>query len=307
MTRTDRHRPSAPEFDPMDYEFTGVVFDGRADWPMANDGFFAERQHLIEKGYTFSGVHGGAGRCDHCGALLRYSALMIHTPTRTLIYVGEQCLDTRFSGMTKGEFDKARKLAQLDRERQARKHAFAELCEIHPDLAWATYAANIGHGGWADKVGKTWAVSTLRDIANKAYQYSSLSEKQVALMTRLVAEIETAEQEQAVRDEKRATEQAARVNAAIGEAGERLTFTGTVVWCDNFTNDFDPRGGEYTVMIIATAGGTVKWKASKVIPVERGETVTFKATVKEHALYIPEGGTEADASITTIVQRLKFL
>lgn len=320
MTRTDRHRPSAAEFDPEDYAFTGVVYDAQADWPQSNNEFRAVREQLLAEGFTFSGVHGGTGQCDHCGSLLRYSALMVHTPTRTLIYVGEQCLDNRFNGMTKGEFDKARKAAALDRARQARKHAFAELCEIHPDLVWATYALNIGQAGlvvqdgavvantrWEDKVGKTWALSTLRDIAHKAYQYSFLSEKQAALVTRLVAELETAELEQSLRDEKRAAEKAARPNAAIGEIGERLDFTGTIVWCDDFVNDFDPNGGMYTIMIIATAEGTVKWKASKLIDVDRGDTVTFKATVKAHELYTPKGGTEADASITTVVQRLKFL
>lgn len=313
MTRTDRHRPSAAEFDPQDYDFTGAVFDARADWPQANDYFLAVRAELIEQGYTFSGVHGGTGQCDHCGSFLRYSALMIHVPTRSLIYVGEQCLDNRFSGMTKGEFDKARKAAALDRARQLLKSKFAEMCEDNQDLAYATYASNIGCAitdngqRWEDRYGKSWGISTLRDIANKAYQYSNISEKQAALVAKILAELADAEAVTAERERKRAAEKAARPNAAIGTVGERLDFEGTVVWCDDFVNNFDPNGSMYTIMIIATAEGTVKWKASKLVNVERGETVKFKATVKDHELYTPKGGTEADASITTIVQRVKFL
>lgn len=313
MTRTDRHRPSAAEFDPEDYEFTGVVYDAQADWPQSNNEFRHVREQLLADGYTFSGVHGGTGQCDHCGSLLRYSALMIHVPTRTMIYVGEQCLDNRFNGMTKGEFDKARKAAALDRARQALKHAFAEMCEDNQDLAYATYASNIGCAitdngqRWEDRHGKSWGISTLRDIANKAYQYSNITTKQAALVAKILGELANAETVTADRDAKRAAEKATRPNAAIGEIGQRLDFEGTVVWCDDFVNDFDPNGGMYTVMIIATAEGTVKWKASKLINVKRGETVKFKGTVKDHELYTPKGGTEADASITTIVQRVKFL
>src|SRR5687768_10564121 len=207
--RTDIHRPSAAEFDPADYEFV-AVFDSRADWPGANDWFLQVRRELLDAGWTFSGVHGGAGQCDHCGSLLRYSALMKHLPTRTLIYVGEQCLDNRFS-MTKGEFDKARKAAQLDRERQAKLAAFNALCEDYPELVWATYADNIAVAGatyetrprwfdepngeqvtapvqgttWAERNRKEWALSTIADMTRKARQYGSFaSEKQAALLVR---------------------------------------------------------------------------------------------------------------------------
>ena len=90
MARTDHHRPSAPDFDPESYEFTGVVFDAGADWPQANDEFRAVRAELIEDGYTFSGVHGGTGQCDHCGARLRYSALIRQHHTHKLVFLCPQ-------------------------------------------------------------------------------------------------------------------------------------------------------------------------------------------------------------------------
>jgi hypothetical protein len=322
MARTDRHRPSAPEFDPADYSFV-AVFDSHAEWPGANDHFRAQRERLLAEGWTFSGVHGGSGQCDHCGALLRYSALMLHHPTHTMIYVGEQCLDNRFE-MTKAEFQAARKAAQLDRERQAQLAAFNALCEDVPELVWATYAWNIGVAGatwetrprwmdepdgeqvyapvegttWAERNRREWAISTLSDMARKARRYGSFaSEKQAALLVRLVGELETAEAETAEREAKRAAEQAARVNAAIGEVGDRRDFTGTVRWFDQFENDY----GWVTVMIIDTAEGTVKWKASKYIELERGQEITIKATVKEHTVY------DRDESITTVVTRGKIL
>jgi hypothetical protein len=325
-TRTDRHRPSAPEFDPADYEFV-AVHDNNADWPRANDHFLAMRRELLATGWTFSGVHGGMGQCDHCGARLRYSALMKHLPTRTLIYVGEQCLGNRFE-MTKAEFDAARKAAQLDRERQAQLVAFNALCEDVPELVWATYAHNIGTAGteyrtepvyfdesdgptveravagtsWAERNRQDWAISTLSDIARKARRYGSFaSEKQAQLVVRLVGELEAAEAATAEREAKRAAEQATRVNAAIGEIGERRDFTGTVRWFDHFESNFGYTPKTSTVMIIDTAEGTVKWTASSYISLERGQQITIKATVKEHTVY------DRDQSITTVVTRGKIL
>lgn len=171
-TRTDIHRPSAPEFDPTAYDFSGVVFDGRADWPQENEYFFQVRRELLEQGFTFSGVHGGNGQCDHCGSLLRYSALMIHRPTRTLIYVGEQCLDNRFENMTKAEFARARKTASLHAERTRKADRIAALVDAHPLLAELTYGAEKGvvHFGSSD---------FLHQLSQRLMGYGELSERQI--------------------------------------------------------------------------------------------------------------------------------
>lgn len=324
--RTDIHRPSATEFDPADYEFV-AVHDNGAEWPAANLYFLDLRRELLDNGWTYSGVHGGAGRCDHCGAVLRYSALMKHLPTRSLIYVGETCLDNRFE-LTKAEFDKARKAAQLDRERQAKLAAFNELCLDVPELVWATYAYNIGVAGatyetrprwfdepdgeqvtapvegttWAERNRKDWAISVLTDLAQKVRRYGSFaSEKQAKLLVKLVGELETAEVETAKREAERAAKAAARTNAAIGEVGDRRDFTGTVRWFDHFSAGF--YGGRekfVTVVILDTAEGTVKWKSSNVLDLTKGQEITIKATVKEHTIH------DKTQEITTVVTRGKL-
>lgn len=298
--RTDIHRPSATEFDPADYEFV-CVFDSRPDFPGGQDWEIQQRRDLIAAGWTFSGVHGGAGRCDHCGALLRYSALMKHLPTHTLLYVGETCLDNRFS-MTKSEFDRARKAAALDRERQAKLTAFNALCQDIPELVWATYAHNIGANGWAERNRKDWAVGVLSELAHKVRQYGSFaSERQAALLVRLVGELEAAETETAKREAERAAKAAARVNAAIGEIGDRREFEGTVRWFDHFESHYGYTPKTCTVMILDTPEGTVKWAASSRIELEKGQTVKIKATVKEHSIY------DRTEEITTVVTRGKLL
>jgi hypothetical protein len=300
-TRTDVHRPSAAEFDPADYQFTGVVYDGRADWPQANTHFRQVQAALLADGYTYSGVHGGRGQCDHCGALLRYSALMIHTPSRTLIYVGERCLDNRFESMTKSQFQAARQAAKLDRERQAKKVAFLALCDTEPTLVWATYAHNIGVAGlgdhradlpaleqtWGQRYGKGWAIGVLDDIATKARRYGDLSPAQAALVARLVGELEDAEQAAAEREEQRAAERASRANAYQGAVKDRITVTGTIRLAKVMSGYY----GDTTLLVIDTPAGTVKWFATGDRGVDAGEQLTLTGTVKAHEEYQGERQT----------------
>lgn len=153
MTRTDIHRPSAPEFDPEGYEFFGC-FDLFPDvHDIMAGGLQVSRQQvvsgLVEQGWRFTSVH-GSNQCGHCGARIRYAALMGHRETKGLIYVGETCLDNRFS-LTKGEFDTLRKNAALNRERNAKRERIAALIEQHPALVWASYAHNIASTGGVDE------------------------------------------------------------------------------------------------------------------------------------------------------------
>src|SRR5947209_12916370 len=252
-TRSDRHRPSAPEFDPQDYDCMGV-FDLAPEWG-DNGSRMATVNQLLERGYRFAS-HQAGGVCGHCGARLRYVALMVHLPSKDMIYVGETCLAGRFEA-TKAEFDHLRKTAALDREKQARKAAFLELCAQHPVLVWATYAHNIGAVGvgettWGETHGKCWAISVLDDIARKARQYGELSPRQVELITKLVGELETAEADTARRD----AEAAAQPPAQPVPTG-KLVVEGEIVstrWQDN---DF---GGGCVKMLVAADAG---WKSEE--------------------------------------------
>lgn len=305
-TRTDRHRPSADEFDPQDYAFTGVVHDNTPDFPQTNADFLNVRGHLLDQGYTFSGIHGGTGQCDHCGSYLRYSALMIHVPTRTLIYVGEQCLDNRFEAMTKDEFNRARRNAQLARESRHLLIAFNQLCDGDQDLTYATYAGNIGAAlvdgkRWEDTFRADYPVSTVVDIMKNVREYGNITPRQAAFVVKMLDQIDNAEAVKAAKDAERTATAAARPNAAIGELGERRVFEGTVRWFENYAGNY----GWTTVMIIDTAEGTVKWKASKKLAFKRNESVKIKATVKSHDIY--KHKTTGVEQITTIVTKGTFL
>jgi hypothetical protein len=273
-TRTDIHRPSAPAFDPEAYDCWGV-FDLNPECGDSGDRILTVNR-AVSEGYRFAS-HQAGGQCGHCGARLRYVALMTHQPSMDMIWVGETCLAGRFESLTKAQFAQLRKTAQLDRERQARLVAFQELCQDYPVLVWATYAHNIGAAGagdqtWGERNGKGWAISVLDDIARKARQYGDLSDAQAALVGRLVDELAGAEAETAKRDAAAAEEAA---NAKPVPTG-RIVVEGEVLTVKFQDNDF---GGSLK-MLVAGAG----WKVWGTVPaaidgVERGDRVRLTATV----------------------------
>lgn len=103
----------------------------------------------------------------------------------------------------------------------------------------------------------------------------SLSDKQVAVATRII--IEDAERAAHAENDRRN-----RVDAPIGEIGDRREFTGKVIWFDHFLDTFKPYEAYNTVMIIVTDEGAIRWKASKYLVLEQGQQITIKATVKAH-------------------------
>lgn len=276
MARTDIHRPSAAEFDPEDYDCFDV-FDLHPDARQGQARISAVRI-LQDRGYTSGGVY-GMGQCSHCGAQLRYTALMTHEPTKTYLWVGEQCLTNRFESTTKAQFQQLRKAAALDRAAQRRKAAFLRLCDEHSALVWATYAHNIGVAGqagetWAEVNGKGWAVTTLDSIARKVRQYGEMSPRQLDLTVKLVDELVTAEAETA----RKAAELAAQPPAQPVPAGKAVV-EGEIVstrWQDN---PYGP-GGCVKMLVLVDAGWKV-WgtKPAALDDAGVGDRVRFTATV----------------------------
>jgi hypothetical protein len=144
MTRTDIHRPGSDEFDPENYDFFGC-FDLNPEWGDNGDRMRTVNARVNE-GWSFAGAPHGSGQCSHCGARIRYAALMGHRPTNTLLYIGETCLDNRFD-LTKGEFQELRKTAALNRERSALAERREAFLAMYPEMVWLSYAGNIASAG----------------------------------------------------------------------------------------------------------------------------------------------------------------
>lgn len=277
MSRTDIHRPSAAEFDPQAYGLEGV-FDLNAD-PHYRAEDVARRvkliNSLVERGFRFA-EHQVSGQCGHCGAHTRYVALLSRVDAHELIYVGETCLDNRFS-RTKSEFDALRRSAQLDREKQTVKMAWLASCEQYPALTYASYSEDIVDAYISEVrdpnkathllAGAGWALATAHDIARKGRIYGSISERQAAFLDKLLREI----------DEK-LTAYAARTPDS--EAGPvptgRVQLQGEVVSLKWKETDF---GSVLKMTVLLENGSRVWGTVPSALDVEKGDVVAFTATV----------------------------
>jgi hypothetical protein len=284
--RTDVHRPSAPEFDPALYDCRGV-FDTCTD-PLKGGGSQQPRldavRALREQGYTFG--PGSSHQCGHCGAHIRYCALMVREDVKQFIYVGETCLDGRFE-LTKGEFDALRKAAQLDREKQRLLTAYRELCERHQALAYASYAIDIIDGYINEvsdperalhlRAGAGWALSTMADIARKARKYGDISDKQVAFLERLLVEVDEKIAARIAKD----AEIANKPQAVLVVTGKRQLVEGTVISRKDQENPYSYNGGRIWKILVEQADGSRVWGTEPgAFVTDKGDRVKFMAAVK---------------------------
>lgn len=304
MARTDIHAPGSIEFDPEAYDFTGAVLDLGADDPMVNAYARGLVFELTEKGHKFGGVY-GMGRCSHCGAWLRYTAVLLHRPTGNLVCVGETCLDTRFSGMSKDEFDRLRKAAALARQSAAKLAAFNAALETNTVMA----AAHERLARMNADQGYYWgnAACTLADILRKCRHYGSgPSVGQEKLLTKLMGDLDRYEEQSRQREAQwaaEAAEKAARPNAYQGEVGaKKQAFSGKVVHMLTIERTVAYGVTAWATKIeLATPGGTVIWWASKhadELEVEQGEEITLTGTIKAHEEY--------EGTFQTVLTRCKI-
>ena len=256
--RTDVHRPSSPLFDPQAYRLVGVFDTGEHD-PFNSHQIAARRQAvaaLVEQGYRFG--PGSSSQCGHCGAHIRYTALMVRDDVKEFIFVGQDCLDNRFDGMTKAEFQRLRKAAKLNRERETRSNLVAQFLADHPGLE---AALAVGH-----------YISD--DLRASLDRYGNLSDKQVALAFK----IQTQVAEQAERERKREEERAALVAQGVKVVPGRYKVTGTIL---SYKTVESPYGAVVKMLVQSPEG----WKVWGTVPrsiewdIERDQQVTFVATV----------------------------
>lgn len=254
--RTDRHRPSAPEFDPQGYDLFDVYdLSPDKDWP---DTRVADVRSLIEQGFRFTSAH-GSGQCGHCGAHIRYAALMLHRETMGMIYVGETCLENRFeSDLTAAKFQALRKTAKLNRERKIKDERILDILEAHPLLDRAI------------KEGPSIFGDFVADVLFKLTQYGELSDRQIEAVERSIT-----------RHDEREAERAAKPPAAPVPTGAQH-IVGTVVTVRADHNPYGP--GHVFKMLVEGEDGWRVWgtmpSSLMGIGVDKGTRVEFDATVQ---------------------------
>lgn len=231
--RTDIHRPSAPEFDPQKYVVRGI-FDTHPSFGSNLSGTTRQAavSALVDKGYRFG--HGSSSQCGHCGAHIRYAALLAHPESETFIFVGETCLDTRFSA-TKAEFralrNRAALAAQAARNEETRAQNFADhlaaAVASHPTLEMlGDRDRSEGYGGF------------VADIREQLYK-RPLTDRQKDAAAKAIERTDTYRA-------RRAKERAESVPAPEG----KVTISGTIRRVKTQPNPFSPYGGDIMKMTV---------------------------------------------------------
>lgn len=262
MPRTDVHSPANLVTEDYEYLFCfdnqapGFLVNVDMEWWRSITNFTPE---LSDRGWH---------QCHHCGAHIRYVALLRHVPSGYAIAVGETCLDNRFERAT-AEFHALRRAAQLDRQEQRIKTAATAFLEGIEDAD--VHEALTKDGDLSGFVGlDDYGTSTILDIRRKLWNYGELSDRQVAFVRRLIDQ----GYERVQREEEQEAE--AKVSAPIG----RHEFEGVVV---------SRKGREtaygyvvkITVKVTTPEGVWLAWLSEpKAIETERGDVVRLTATLE---------------------------
>lgn len=255
MTRTDVHSPTnlvTEDYDfitAFDSEFGFDVAAGNRDIASYGAGEWEWDNHPSEDGWQ---------RCTHCGQRIRYCAVMAYKPTQRLVLIGETCLSNRFSRAT-ADFQRLRKQAKLDRERQRIKNGRLEWFAINPDrevaFAWATERVSDGDYGYE---------GMRHNFVHKINRYGSTSDKFVSAILRDMVRTER-------RESERAAEKAELKPVVTGKGiiieGEVLS----VKWQDN---EF---GGRFVSTVKDDRGFIVWGSRPSKLAWEKGDRVRFKA------------------------------
>lgn len=269
-TRTDVHSPK--NLTTEDYEY---LFAGDNDAPGFLVGVDMDWWRSITN-WTPELASRGTHQCHHCGAHLRYFAILRHVPSGYAIVVGETCLDNRFALAT-AEFQRLRQAAALDRQAQRIKTAARDFVNgLDGDEKIALDRDVVLTEAFPFISEDSYAHSTILDIRRKLWNtHGEATERQVAFVGKLVREA----RERAAYEARIAAERAAEVRVDAPEG--RITFEGVVVsrkWRDS---DF---GGTFKLVIKVDdpeRGGVwlVYVSEPSKIATERGDIVNLTATL----------------------------
>ena len=268
--RTDIHRPV--EMDPQDYEYV-YADDNQRPFRLVNVDMDWWRSITNWPAATRDR---GTNQCHHCGARIRYFAILKHLPTGEHIAVGETCLDGRFALQSKAEFDRLRKAAQLDRQKMRIKTAAAEFVAALPagDVKLAlTRETNVSET--FEMAEDSYPARKIEDYRNKLWnQYGSLFDSGLEFIGKLIEE----NRERIARNAQIAAERENETEVPAPEG--RVTFSGVVIkraWKDS---DY---GGAFKLTVkVKDAQGNV-WLCWVSEPskfsCERGDVIEMTATL----------------------------
>jgi hypothetical protein len=255
MTRTDVHSPT--NLVTEDYEYMYAA-DTEGPWALG-----LARDFLRElANYPPETAERANNQCHHCGAHIRYVAWLRHMPTGYVICVGETCLDNRFDRAT-ADFQRLRKAAKLDREREAvaaKREAFRSY--LPEELEWLVDNDETPElVAWCDFA---------RDLHGQFRRKGHLSEKQVKALLKLWNSSKA-------KAEAPQEPEPTWIDAPTG----RIEVTGTVLTTKVTYNDF----GAQLKMLLKVDTEAGSWKLWATVPskasnVDHGDELNIRVTVK---------------------------
>ena len=261
MTRTDTHRPSVIE--PTEYQFVSF-HDHRPEAAVAQ---IAEqeafRAHRERTGGKFSD-HDHGGVCHVCGnAHALTVARFWHEPTNSYIEVGETCADKLWNG-ERANFAGFRAKVAAGVEAAAGK-AKAERILTDAGLSFA-------YDVWLQKDYDIWGreEEIISDIVGKLVRYGSVSDKQIALIAKLVGDID--------RKAEIAAQREAEAAAAlpIPSFAGRVTVEGVVISRKLVTGFY---GDAIKIVVKADDGWKVYGTEPSTVEATVGDRIRFDAAI----------------------------
>ncbi len=284
MKRTDIHRPAA--IVPSDY-IEIAYLPHEVDF--GNASFIIAQQqriqaHMKQTGGLWS-THEHGGNCDVCGnAQAMTHVIFHHVPSNTYVRVGEICASKVAMNFDRSAFTHFVKSAAEARERRAGlQKAQTLLADYGLSEAWAVYdrLETRERADWAN----TWKSATsaeklIHDIVSKFVRYGSISEKQQAFLGKLLGDISG----QADRMSARALETAKRRETSkyVGTVGERYEGEARIVFSKFIETEGNYYSSGYTITVMEDAQGNSLVWFGVGFDAAKGDTITFRATVKGH-------------------------
>lgn len=279
--RTDVHRWS--EFVPGDYELLDS-FDLNTDNQLETGDLNAFLElHEAE----FELAPHPLGKCSVCGRSYRYAVIWRHSSGQ-LISTGQDCAATVSIAQADAALAQVHGLAKKAAGYGKLAKARAAFLETDRAAEAITYIGDM----LAQNPENDFLASMQRSLKN----YGALTERQLAAVLKgkdnsLGRGIATA-----ARAAQRQEWDAARaLSMFVGEIGQRLVFTGTVQFAKDVEGTDYLTGAPTTKKlygIVDANGNSIRlFYSGYAFEWEKGEVVTFKATVKKHETYNGERQT----------------
>jgi hypothetical protein len=207
---------------------------------------------------------------------------LTHQPSKTWIYVGEDCLDNRFD-LSKGEFQALRVAGKLNAERRTKAAKIAALIEAHPFLATLKDSDN----------------EFLQDIGRKFQRDGVLTDRQIAAAE---GAQERAAQWEADRLAKAAFKAAQIASGEFKAAPKgRVTVTGKIVAVRSQDNAYSYYGGRTYSILVETDEGWKVWvtRPAAIGEADKNDVVTFTATLtpSQNDPFVASGKRPSNAQI----------